>query len=342
MATLKREDLYADVWSRPATTIAAKLDLPPGTLKRICAGMDIPTPKMGYWTSVRHGRKRPKPDLPPPTPTTRLEWDVDLERARLRRFLKRSRPGGGETTPATAVPKTMAPEKRHPLVQATAAYLRHTWNPHSGKEWIERRRLPAEVRKDCLDRALFILEGVVRGVLAQGLKFGCELDRPEAQREMAKPSWQRRNYYSGACWVEATGERVRFSLRQRIRQVKIEDPEEAKRSYRQTKDVPSGELEFVIVAGAGIDRQHVWQDRRIKRVEDSIEEIIACFLPAGESLRAQRLEREAWQKRYEDLETLRRRLQAQKSSEESALGKAIEAMNHHDLAECVATTKRER
>lgn len=333
MATLKREDLYADVWSRSATTIAAELGLPRNTLKRICAGMDLPTPNTGYWISARRGRKRAKPDLPPPTPTTRLEWDVDLERTRLRRFVKRSRPGGGETTPATPVPRITAPEKRHPLVQATAAYLRHTWNPHSGKEWIERRRLPAEVRKDCLDRALFILEGVVRGVLAQGLKFSCQLDRPEAQREMAKPSWQRRNYYSGACWVEAAGEHVRFSLRQRIRQVKIEDPEEANRTHRQTKDVPSGELEFNIVAGMGIDRQHIWQDRSIKRVEDSIEEIAACFLPAGESLRAQRLKWEATQKRFQDLETLGRRLEAQKSAERSALEKALEAMHQHDLAE---------
>jgi hypothetical protein len=333
MATLKREDLYADVWTRPATSIAAELGLPRNTLKRICAGMDIPTPNTGYWISARHGRKRAKPDLPPPTPTTRLEWDVDLERARLRRFLKRSRLGGGEAIPAAVLPKTTAPEKRHPLVQATAAYLRHTWNPHSGKEWIERRRLRAKVGKACLDRTLLILEGVVRGVLAQGLKFGCELDRPEAQREMEKPSWQRRSHYSGACWVEAAGEQVRFSLRERMRQVKIEDPEEAKQAYRQTKDVPSGELEFVIVAGAGIDRQHLWQDRRIKRVEDSIQEIIACFLPAGESLRAERLEREARQKRYQDLETLRWHLKAQQSAEESALEKAIEAMNQHDLAE---------
>jgi hypothetical protein len=90
MATLKRDELYADVWSRPATTIAAELGLPRNTLKRICAGMDIPTPKTGYGTRILHGRKLRTPDLQLPQPTTRLEWDVDLERSRLRRFLKRS------------------------------------------------------------------------------------------------------------------------------------------------------------------------------------------------------------------------------------------------------------
>lgn len=40
---------------------------------------------------------------------------MESERSRLRRFLKRSRPGGGETTPATVIPKTTAPEKRQPL-----------------------------------------------------------------------------------------------------------------------------------------------------------------------------------------------------------------------------------
>ncbi len=90
MATLKRNDLYADVWSRPSTTIAAELGLPRNTLKRLCAGMDIPSPKTGHGTSVRHGRKLRTPDLQLPQPTARLEWDVDLERSRHRRFLKRS------------------------------------------------------------------------------------------------------------------------------------------------------------------------------------------------------------------------------------------------------------
>ena len=38
MATLKRQDLYADIWTRPATTIAAEPGLLRNTLKRIFAG----------------------------------------------------------------------------------------------------------------------------------------------------------------------------------------------------------------------------------------------------------------------------------------------------------------
>jgi hypothetical protein len=90
MAILKRQDLYADIWTRPATTIAAEPGLLRNTLKRIFAGMDIPTAKTGHWTSVLHGRKLRTPDLQLPTRTTRFEWDVDLERSRHRRFLKRS------------------------------------------------------------------------------------------------------------------------------------------------------------------------------------------------------------------------------------------------------------
>lgn len=146
MAALKREDLYADVWSRPAATIAAELGLPRNTLKRICAGMEIPTPNTGYWIRARHGRKRTKPGLPPPTPSTRLEWDVDLERARLRRFLKRSRVEGGRPFPP---PYSRRP--RRPKKDIRWSRLRP---PTSGTHWLRWAALRADIMDPLCTRRL--------------------------------------------------------------------------------------------------------------------------------------------------------------------------------------------
>ena len=46
MATLKRQDLYADIWTRPATTIAGEPGLLRNTLKRIFADGQLQTPTL--------------------------------------------------------------------------------------------------------------------------------------------------------------------------------------------------------------------------------------------------------------------------------------------------------
>ena len=44
MPTVERTKLYQDVGARPCTRIAAELGIPNNALKRICSGVDIPTP----------------------------------------------------------------------------------------------------------------------------------------------------------------------------------------------------------------------------------------------------------------------------------------------------------
>ena len=60
-----REDLFAAVWERPLTKVAADYGISDVALKKICRKMEIPTPGVGYWRRLECGYPAPVPKLPP-------------------------------------------------------------------------------------------------------------------------------------------------------------------------------------------------------------------------------------------------------------------------------------
>lgn len=65
MTTISRNDLFADAWRRPLSTIAAEFGISDTALRKICDRHDIPTPGRGYWAKVASGKTFPKPKLRP-------------------------------------------------------------------------------------------------------------------------------------------------------------------------------------------------------------------------------------------------------------------------------------
>ena len=47
--TLKREDLYQQVWQKPMSQLARQYGLSDRGLAKICDRMQIPVPGRGYW-----------------------------------------------------------------------------------------------------------------------------------------------------------------------------------------------------------------------------------------------------------------------------------------------------
>lgn len=66
MATVSREALYEQVWSRPMIEVAASYGVTGTALKKTCTRHEIPTPERGYWARLQHGkpvRQQPLPKL---------------------------------------------------------------------------------------------------------------------------------------------------------------------------------------------------------------------------------------------------------------------------------------
>jgi hypothetical protein len=62
--TIKRDELYKEVWGKPMTHLSKKYGLSDNGLRKICRKLNVPTPTLGYWTKIQHGKKIPKTPLP--------------------------------------------------------------------------------------------------------------------------------------------------------------------------------------------------------------------------------------------------------------------------------------
>ena len=328
MPLLERSKLYKDVWSRPCTKIAAELGISSSALKRICTEMDIPTPVAGYWTRVQCGKKVSKDPLPKARKETKLTWDVDLENSK-RQKTERVRKEKEEQEAVELVEAMDLPtitiaqdlENLHPLVKATRAQLREEW---SNQPWDQRNKdrkhFNARVFNDSLDRALLFLNAFARGVEALGLNFRCDLDDPEARKPRREYGYHQEQRVSPVCWVEASGEKVSFVLKEKKKRVMITDPDEKKRLWgRSYEDVPSAVFEFSIDAGWGFNRTSTWKDGKIQRIESQLSQIVSTIPLAGEFLMQQRLRREEEERQRKQLEELSYRMDAVQRKEKEAV-----------------------
>ncbi len=340
MALLERSKLYQDVWSRPCTKIPTGLGISSSALKRICTEMDIPTPVAGYWTRVQCGKKVSKDPLPKAKEETRLTWDVDLKNSK-RQKVERVRKQKEEQEVAEMVEAQALPmitiaadlENLHPLVKATRTQLREEWSNKSWDQRKERKHFDARVFEGSLDRALLFLDAFARGVEALGLKFRCDLDGAEAAKPKRKYGYYREQRPSPVCWVEASGERVSFVLKEKRKRVMVTNPEEKKRLWgRSYEDVPAGVFEFSIDAGWGFNRTSTWKDGKIQRIESCLDQIVATVPLVGELLKQERIRRAEEERRRKELEELRYRMDAIKRKENEAVEILLNHSTNHQRA----------
>jgi hypothetical protein len=54
---LTRRDMYDKVWSQAMRKLAPEWGLSDVGLKKLCKRFEIPTPPVGYWAKLEHGKK---------------------------------------------------------------------------------------------------------------------------------------------------------------------------------------------------------------------------------------------------------------------------------------------
>jgi hypothetical protein len=62
---MNRAALYALVWERPITHVAKDFGVSDVAIRKICIKHGVPTPPLGYWAKLKHGKKVIQPPLPP-------------------------------------------------------------------------------------------------------------------------------------------------------------------------------------------------------------------------------------------------------------------------------------
>jgi hypothetical protein len=179
LITYERDVLYKQVWSEPVRTVAQTYGVSDVYLAKICRQLDVPLPGRGYWAKVRAGKSPRRTRLPKPkkgAPERLASW----HRRSSQRERKFVHPEAKLTLPEPiVVPETL--EDPHRLVARTERRLGKA-KPQNG---VVRGRpfglLDVSVSPDALNRALRILDALLKGMQALGLHIEITPEADQSQ-----------------------------------------------------------------------------------------------------------------------------------------------------------------
>ncbi|MCK0179691.1 hypothetical protein MWU50_10340 [Flavobacteriaceae bacterium S0862] len=252
--TFTRESFYNLVWSKSISELSKEFRVSTSDLIKMCKHYSIPTPITGYWQKIKHNKPAPVIKLP----ENLLESEIIL--------IKRGR--GEEDIPFYICPlKIRAYElqndqsinlevplrlkKLHPLILKTKNKLEEldkiTKPNYEIRTSIFKEILPIHTDLKLRNRALRIMNTLVTFIYQNNHSIVFGYNR---------------------CHVEMFGQKTEINLRQKINRVRTKDDN----GWGRQDWVKSNNLEFQ--AGPSF-RQKSWIDKKKKKLEDYIPNIIA-------------------------------------------------------------------
>lgn len=292
--TLTREELYERVWTEPMAVLAPKLGLSDVGLKKTCARLKIPSPPRGYWARLAAGqkiRRTPLPKLPekgatgirdatfyPRDKETAAPEPLTGPVADQARF---------EALPENALVVPEILEDPSPLVARTVVAMRKAKPDETGRLRARAQQiLDVDVTLGTADRAMRILDTLIKGLSARGYPVSLITPKPEPQRYGATPEAgpPRTTVRIGEDDIA-----VRLSeviTRTQRPPARSDGGWEPKRyDYEAT-----GRLVFEILE-TGLGTRCKWADGARQRMELMLNDIVVGLVETAEALR---LRREAW------------------------------------------------
>jgi hypothetical protein len=307
---LTRDELYQLVWSQPMRTLAAQFGMSDRGVAKACERHRIPVPGRGYWAKKAAGksvRRTPLPTLPPNSGDDLREVWFEAQPPHEKRL-----PAGPaaeqeafERAPENLIVVSDSLRSAHPLVRRAAETIK-------GGDWRD-PHLDIDVSRDCLNRALRIMDALVKAFETRGwsISLGSGDDRKS--------------------YVIVLGQHVPFGVREKLKHIKNDPAKPVRLPSGQTytpyqspyQEVRSGQLALVIRQSWGYGVHKSWNDTASWRVEDRLNAFVVGIVAYA----ADELERH---RRYEEnervrLEAERRRLEeARRREEEAARGRELE------------------
>jgi hypothetical protein len=310
---LTREELYERVWTKPTTKVAKELGISDVALAKICTKLNVPKPPLGYWRQVEVGQRVRKPPLPKASRTGRNEiWiratekkiQVDTQDPALAELLK------FERDPANKIIVRDSLRNAHPLVAQTRDALANGRTDEYGRVWPDHPKghhLDIRVSKNCLRRALLILNALLKGLESRGFSI-----------EPAKDGWRTTRIIAG-------GVEVRFYLMEKVdRSERVASPKEKKEHYGYQPRwlfTPTGKLIFAIDTYQDVGKKR-WADKKATPLEQQLNDVVIGVLTAAAASRVEEARRKEEERRRADEQRRREelaRIQAEEEKRQAAL-----------------------
>jgi len=198
---VKREQLYEEVWSTPLIKLAEKYGVSDVALAKVCRRLNVPVPGRGYWNKVAVGSPVTKWPLPrtakttvttinPPSPRPKPLADpasttiATLRHIHVPQDMRNPYPITTQTRRHYEDIKRRI--ERHVKRKPGAALLPDGWPPsgqHDRYSFGGNDGYRMTVSFDVLERALKLLDTLVKALVEQGFRVGFEKRRMSQARD---------------------------------------------------------------------------------------------------------------------------------------------------------------
>jgi len=268
MLSISRHELHKLLWSEPITRLAKKYGFSDVWLAKICRKYNIPRPGRGYWARKKAGEGVPITRLPKPADNPFIEIITHPE--------KPKSSGERRSNPfVDRIPKKIVVSvgltRPHALIKETARILASSRENGSGILIPSKGEgLDVLVSRECLDRALRIMDTLIKALTEAGFKVSVS---------------------EGATLISIGDVYLKISLREELKRKRLRAEEHDLDGYYRfgynlyaDRTVPSGIL-FLMIDDQEV-RYHMasrrtWRDSETKRLEDCLRSFIYGLIKAA-------------------------------------------------------------
>lgn len=339
---MTREELYALVWSKAVSKLAPDYGLSDVGFRKICVKHDVPTPPLGYWAKLAHGKKVKQTPLP--ALKSGISDQIYLPK-RDRRMpaaeivVARSKALAREEAIENQIMvPTERPAKLHPFARATEIALNKSKQDHEGFKSVSGAGVvQMTIGRESLERTILLLDAFLRALTQRGYDF------VEAGNGLR---------------IKVDGEEFDFRL-YNTRDRKTHEPTAADLKQQASRDedvrrypsiykprivyalwdyFPSDRLSLEVTDPTRYRwyRENLvgrWHDRKAKRLEDQLSAVIIALVAGAAAIKHYRAEEAEKARLAEEAAERRRQESARRERAKKRLEHLVDlADDLHDLA----------
>jgi hypothetical protein len=305
--------------------VAAQFGVTGTGLAKICERYAIPTPPRGYWAKLQHGKKvkqEPFVEVEDPRLQTLViyagAWRLPDEVREVIQHTK-ARQAERQRPPSTQAEKSPEPDVApalpwpvadvHPLLRRTAQALRKGKpNADGAIQATGEGMAGVVVGRDAVERAIYILDALVRSLMERGLPptmagDGMRVERGKDSASIAMSERIRREKHVPTPEELAAEERRKKRLERYYATRRTWDAPAPSDLYAQAypaiDTVRTGDL-VMQIQGWGDGVRRTWADGRTQRLDRMVEDVATGLEAILATRRLQREEREERERRYQE------------------------------------------
>ncbi|MDM0018002.1 hypothetical protein [Variovorax saccharolyticus] len=271
---ISRCELYRRVWEVPLNKLAKEFGVSDVGMAKACRRHKIPTPPVGHWMKVAHGKPTLKPQLPG-TPETMVVLEPEMHRS------PEASGVAADEFSELKVKVRVAPEDLASFAAATQAQLLKA-KAAAGPVYCKGPSVfNCSVSAGQVQRAVSLLDAIERALSEVGAKVVRGKDNSPLH-------------------IDVEGETVLFSLTEKYSRSSF-IPESERKSPFPRYDYEyhfSGDLKLTI--DGYFDGRKSWSDGVRERLDTKLAEVVLGLVAAGRAMRKRRQEREAEHRKWEE------------------------------------------